>query len=894
MATFNIVDLIFRIKDDSSKGLKSLNKNMKSMVSGLKKLRNGALAVGAATGAMALAIQKSVKAVDLLAKTARRIDFDVENLQELGFVAEQAGIEFREFTLGLQRFERRLAEVASTGSGEFVKALEIFAAEGIDFDINLAPSEDNADRFARFLDAVNQLDDGGQRLLVSFKAFDSEGAKIGVNMAQTAAEFANARKEARALGVVLDRDLIARTEEFNNQLNAAGTSIKVSFQSAMVALAPTLVDGTRHLAAFAQTLAGMLPDFKEFERLQPEQIADNIPEAVERLNELNKELVLARVARDDFLKAGAGAILEVGPLEANVVSLQGKFDKLQASINTARDNLDDASTAAEKFDKALAARSATAYVTILDRLTRETIAFNEALSGGSEINAARRNADKALAADLKSIGLAKLQDEENVNGLQEAARDKHTASLQAAEFAHAEAVRTIRFDASAALLSQNERALAEETFAIEEEYKARRGIVGDNEKDLSALVLAERAELLRARKEFNEAETDQIKDFVRQSRDLRRTAFSADLSEAQRAYNADVAALRDRFEESGQLVAAGYLTQLNHRRAFQVELEQLNQQHKESANAFAFDLKETVGEAFVTLGNTATSTLTQLILGQKSASEAAKELGASILASMVRVPVEGFIKNIFSSFGVGQSPLVVESTAFVGGVDRFGNFVTIFSAAANQLAIGGGLQGPVSGAVGGFSPLGPVQRGPNKFLGTADTKPFSGVLLQSANTFDDASTLSFLGGLEQVSAAKSMTLSSGQFTSAAGTMLNAASLFSSVAGGKAGAAIGIVGTLFSLLAGGTPVAAHGGEVTQSGLVNVHAGEVIYAAGSPGSRSRGSGVQISQTIIYTNDRLQSQEVTAQGGTQEDRDYFAAQVMGIMDEELRPGGRLFREG
>jgi len=139
--------------------------------------------------------------LDEMSKMSDRIGISVEGLSALRHVAELAGIEFRTFTMALQRQTRRVAEAAKD-QGEAIKALQELERFGLPTArelARLAPDE----QFIALAEAMEQVSDRGQRLALGFKLWDAEGAKLVQTFAAGTMGIREFIAEAKRLGIVV-------------------------------------------------------------------------------------------------------------------------------------------------------------------------------------------------------------------------------------------------------------------------------------------------------------------------------------------------------------------------------------------------------------------------------------------------------------------------------------------------------------------------------------------------------------------------------------------------------------------------------------------------------------------------------------------------------------------
>jgi hypothetical protein len=101
--------------DRASGGLKGLGRQAELLRTGIRTL-GGALIGVTTVGGLAALVDRSISAGDAIGKTADKIGVGVEALQELRFAAKASAVEQQTLYMALQRFTRRAAVQAGSGS----------------------------------------------------------------------------------------------------------------------------------------------------------------------------------------------------------------------------------------------------------------------------------------------------------------------------------------------------------------------------------------------------------------------------------------------------------------------------------------------------------------------------------------------------------------------------------------------------------------------------------------------------------------------------------------------------------------------------------------------------------------------------------------------------------
>lgn len=229
------------------KRLKETEKNSEHLTRKFKQLNNVGLGVKKAFGGIAVAagawgvksqIEESVAFADALAKTADKLGLTTDELQEYRFAAKLSNIEQTALDTGMQRWIRRLGEAAS-GSGDLKKVLE---ANNIAIRDENGQLRDSNAVLGDYADAIQGAETDQEKLLLSFKAFDTEGVAM-VNMLRDGSQgLQELRQNARDSGAVMDSELIRKAEIINDKWETLTHTIGVELKSALISVADVFVD----------------------------------------------------------------------------------------------------------------------------------------------------------------------------------------------------------------------------------------------------------------------------------------------------------------------------------------------------------------------------------------------------------------------------------------------------------------------------------------------------------------------------------------------------------------------------------------------------------------------------------------------------------------------------
>ena len=178
----------------------------------------GVTIVGAVTaliGAMGVLAVRSISSINAVGDAAEKLGVSVKSLTELKFAAAEAGVEFNQLETGLQRMIRRVSE-AARGTGAAKDALKELGLDARQL-LFLRPE----DIFNRISQAIQKVTNQNDRLRLTVKIFDQEGANL---VRLFASNIEDANKWAEILNVTVsdfDAAQIKEADKSVKRLKAA-------------------------------------------------------------------------------------------------------------------------------------------------------------------------------------------------------------------------------------------------------------------------------------------------------------------------------------------------------------------------------------------------------------------------------------------------------------------------------------------------------------------------------------------------------------------------------------------------------------------------------------------------------------------------------------------------
>ncbi|MEM8864005.1 MAG: hypothetical protein AAGF31_00475 [Planctomycetota bacterium] len=192
-------------------------------------------------------VQGSLKSIDKLAKTSRKLGIATDQLAGLRLAAEESGVASNTLDMALQRMVRRVGEAAN-GTGEARGALKEL---GIDAQSLAAMSPD--EQFRVIADAMSRVSTQGDRVRLAFKLFDSEGVALVNTLAGGRKAMDEATDSARKLGIAVNETDAAKVEAANDAYGRLGKSVEGLFNKVAIGLAPAVERVSEGLTAWITT-----------------------------------------------------------------------------------------------------------------------------------------------------------------------------------------------------------------------------------------------------------------------------------------------------------------------------------------------------------------------------------------------------------------------------------------------------------------------------------------------------------------------------------------------------------------------------------------------------------------------------------------------------------------
>lgn len=272
--------------DNSRAALRGVASSLKAVTAAAFSMRTALVAAGAATG-MGLLIKQSINATDALAKTASRIGTTTKELQKLQFAGEISGLTVEQINMSLQRFARRAAE-AARGTGEAQGAIREMG-----IDAKALAQLPLSEAMLQLADAFQNVNGETQKLRISVKLFDSEGAGMVTMLNQGSDAMRELFQEAEALGFLLSANAVAGVEQTQDAFTRLAYVLAGVRDQFVAVLAPAVQFVTDKLTAFIAKNADAEGSLETFAR-------ETIANFILGLSNITQAFAVATGAISDF------------------------------------------------------------------------------------------------------------------------------------------------------------------------------------------------------------------------------------------------------------------------------------------------------------------------------------------------------------------------------------------------------------------------------------------------------------------------------------------------------------------------------------------------------------------------------------------------------------------
>lgn len=208
----------------------------------------GGLAAGLANPFQATA--DAIEQLDKIAKRARTSGLASGFYQTLAVAASEASVAQGVLDSSLTAFVKRMGEMQS-GTGPLVSTLSKLDGELLSM-LQRASGQEQALRIAA--DRMATYNDQSKAAAVSAALFSRAGVDLSRVLVQGSQVFDSTGNRARALGLILDQELLDKAEALQNEYGNVSDAMDKQFKATLVAIAPFVIEGSRVIGDMAKEL----------------------------------------------------------------------------------------------------------------------------------------------------------------------------------------------------------------------------------------------------------------------------------------------------------------------------------------------------------------------------------------------------------------------------------------------------------------------------------------------------------------------------------------------------------------------------------------------------------------------------------------------------------------
>jgi hypothetical protein len=225
------------VDDKLTKGLEKAQAKLKAFGDGVKALGVGMFAVGgAATGALLTASKVFADVGSAVYDMSKRTGLSAEAVSELGYVAEQAGVEMSALEGGVRRMQKTISEAAG-GSQAATEAIE-----GLGLSLSQLEGKSPEEQFTLIADQLSRIGDPTLRAAMAMEVFGKSGAGLIPMIEGGAKAMEKGRKEARDFGLTISGEAAESADALGDAFGLMGKVARDVLFEIGAALAPVLTD----------------------------------------------------------------------------------------------------------------------------------------------------------------------------------------------------------------------------------------------------------------------------------------------------------------------------------------------------------------------------------------------------------------------------------------------------------------------------------------------------------------------------------------------------------------------------------------------------------------------------------------------------------------------------
>lgn len=204
--------------------------------------------------------RRTIRGINSVGNTSRRLNASSQDLQELEFAAKRSGISFDSVTGSISKLN---SELAGLSEGKAPTALlqsiaRLRAQSGLKISLR-----DDSGQFIKGAQLFNELIPAFQKLTKS-QQLSLSNSIFGSNIIPVLNQLAASKKELKSGGLILSDKEISQARKVNNQFLLLGQNVKTLFQRIAIAMSPVFDVIIRKINELSPKIESMAKSFSKW------------------------------------------------------------------------------------------------------------------------------------------------------------------------------------------------------------------------------------------------------------------------------------------------------------------------------------------------------------------------------------------------------------------------------------------------------------------------------------------------------------------------------------------------------------------------------------------------------------------------------------------------------
>ncbi len=254
-----------KAKDKTAGAFRSVETRTKRATMAIGRLKVAATAASAVLVAgLAFGFRKASAAMeefDLISKRARQFGLDSDFYQALAFQAGEMSIQQNRLNNALGTFIRRVG-LAASNQGAMTESLKKSNPELLKA---ILAAKTQTERLKLVADAIKNAKTKTDALAISYATMGDRTGELARLMRGGADAFEASAVKAAELGIIIDRDLLVKAEQLQNDYGNVARVLDLELKQAFIDLGPVMIEAMRIATAVARSISQVFSNMRAVE-----------------------------------------------------------------------------------------------------------------------------------------------------------------------------------------------------------------------------------------------------------------------------------------------------------------------------------------------------------------------------------------------------------------------------------------------------------------------------------------------------------------------------------------------------------------------------------------------------------------------------------------------------